>query len=151
MNGNGHAAECWGFALQGKAPPMLQAALRSVLRNTAPPAPLPVCNGDACRWVRAVADCLVRGDCQRAVLFCDDATVACCVANKVPGVRAAAVHSLRQAMRATTRLGANLLIVETADRTYFEFEQLLQLCCAGDACPNGIACVLQELDGHAHR
>src|SRR5437764_1011521 len=73
MNGNGQAVECWGFALQGQAPPMLQAALRSVLRTTAPPAPLPACNGDACHWVRAVADCLVRGECQRAVLFCDDA------------------------------------------------------------------------------
>src|SRR4051812_45086127 len=135
MSGNGQAVECWGFALQGQAPPMLQAALRSVLRTTAPPAPLPACNGDACHWVRAVADCLARGECHRAVLFCDDTAVACCVANKVPGVRAAAAHSLVQAMQALSRLGANLLIAETAGRTYFEFAQLLRLCCAGDPCP----------------
>ncbi len=151
MDGNGQARNGWGFALQGQAPPMLQAALRSVRRTAPEPAPLPDCNGDACPWVRAVADCLARGDCRGAVLFCDDAAVACCVANKVAGVRAVAVHSLAQAELALTRLGANLLIAEPAGRTFFEFKQLLRLCGAGGACPPGVACVLGELDGHAHR
>jgi ribose 5-phosphate isomerase RpiB len=85
------------------------------------------------------------------VLFCRDACLACCVANKVPGVRAAAVWTVGQATRALDQLGANLLAVEMADRTYFECKELLRLCCAGSACPPGVACILQELDGHAHR
>jgi hypothetical protein len=151
MSGNGKATHCWGLALQGPAPPMLQAALRTVTRSESTPAALPECNGETCRWVRAVADCLARGECRRAVLFCDEAAVACCVANKVPGVRAVATHSLDEALQAVTGLGANLLIAEPRGRTFFEFKQLLQLCCGGTDCPPGVACVLQELDGHAHR
>ncbi len=151
MSGNGKASHGWGFALQGAAPPMLQAALRTVRRSEPLPAPLPECNGDACRWVRDVADYLARGGCRRAVLFCDESALACCVANKVPGIRAVAAHSVDQARQAVTRLGANLLIAETKGRTFFEFKQLLQLCCVGDDCPVGVACILQELDGHAHR
>ncbi|MBY0524812.1 MAG: RpiB/LacA/LacB family sugar-phosphate isomerase [Gemmataceae bacterium] len=151
MNGNGQAGNGWGYALQGQAPPMLQAALRSVRRTVSEPTPLPDCHGESCPWVRAVADCVANGQCQGAVLFCDDACVACCVANKVPGVRAVAVSSLAQAYQALAGFGANLLIAEPAGRTFFEFKQLLQLCCEGGTCPPGVACVLEELDGHAHR
>ena len=72
-------------------------------------------------------------------------------ANKVPGVRAAAGWTVAQAARALEQFGANLLVVEMADRTYFECKELLRLCCAGADCPPGVACVLEELDGHAHR
>jgi hypothetical protein len=85
------------------------------------------------------------------VLFCGDACLACCIANKVPGVRAAAVWTVSQAARALEEFGANLLVVEMADRTYFECKELLRLCRAGADCPPGVACVLEELDGHAHR
>ena len=45
-----------------------------------------------------------------------------------------------------------LLVVEMAGRTYFECKELLRLCGDGAAaCPPGVARVLQELDGHAHR
>jgi hypothetical protein len=70
----------------------------------------------------------------------------------VPGVRAAAVSTVPQAVRAVTRLAANLLVVESAGRTYYEFKELLRLC--GEyrgCCPAAVAGVLQELDGHAHR
>lgn len=150
MSGNG---KTWGYALERPAPPMLQAALRSLRNGTPEPNPLPACTGEACRWVRAVADCLAKGDCRGAVLFCDDAGLACCIANKVPGVRAVAVQSVNQAEQALNRLAANLLIVEPAERTFYEFKQLLRLCCNGNEvqCPPGVACVLKELDGHAHR
>jgi len=151
MNGNGQARNGWGYALQRPAPPLLQAALRSVGRAAPEPTPLPACNGEACRWFQAVADCLASGRCSGAVLFCDDAGLACCVANKVPGVRAVAVTSLAQAEQAVNGLGANLLIAEPAGRTFFEFKQLLKLCGKPGACPPGVACVLEELDGHAHR
>jgi hypothetical protein len=151
MDGNGKARG-WGYAVEGKPSTMLEVALRSLNRQGIEPRRLPACNGEACSWVRAVAECLTRGECQNAVLFCDDAGLACCVANKVPGVRAASVGGVGQARRALRVLGANLLVVEMAGRTYYECRELLRLCHEHpSACPAGLACVLQELDGHAHR
>ena len=100
-----------------------------------------------------MADCLAKGECGGAVLFCDDAGMACCIANKVPGVRAVVANNIAQAEQALTRLAPNLLIVEPAGRTFYEFKQLLRMCCEcnGSNCSPSIACVLQELDGHAHR
>lgn len=152
MNGNGQPDARWGYTIQGKPAVMLQVALRALGRDGGSPATLPECNGDACAWVRRVAECLRTGACGTAVLFCDDPVLACCVANKVPGVRAAAVWTVPQAERAVAQVGANLLVVEMAGRTYYEFRELLRLCCRTPAaCPPGVACVLQELDGHAHR
>lgn len=152
MNGNGQAKPVWGYAVEGKAAPMLQVALQALQRNGMDPQPLPVCNGQPCVWVRQVAQCLRTGQCGTGILFCEDAGMACCVANKVAGVRAAAVGTPIQARRALEQLGANLLVVEMSGRTYFEFKELLRLCHAGTAaCPPEIACVLEELDGHAHR
>jgi hypothetical protein len=151
MSDNGQTALGWGYAVEGRPSTMLQVALRAVHRNGNKPQPMPECDGEACGWVRQVAECLRSGRCRTAVLFCRDACLACCVANKVPGVRAAAVWTVVQAARALEQLGANLLVVEMADRTYFECKELLRLCCDGADCPPGVACVLQELDGHAHR
>ena len=152
MNGNGHVHGDWGCAVEGRPSTMLQVALRAAQRNGAGPQALPECNGEPCGWVRQVAECLRSGCCRTAVLFCHDAGLACCIANKVPGVRAAAVWTVPQAARALEHLGANLLVVEMAERTFFECKELLRLCCDGAAaCPPGVACVLQELDGHAHR
>jgi hypothetical protein len=46
-----------------------------------------------------------------------------------------------------------LLAVELNGRTFYECKELLCLCRDRScfACPPGVACVLQELDGHAHR
>jgi ribose/galactose isomerase len=152
MNGNGHNHGGWGYAVEGRPSMMLQVALSAAQRNGNSPQPLPECNGEPCGWVRQVAECLRSGQCRTAVLFCQDAGLACCVANKVPGVRAAVVWTVPQAAQALVRLGANLLVVEMAGRTFFECKELLRLCCDGAAaCPPGVACVLQELDGHAHR
>ena len=88
---------------------------------------------------------------------CSSATtpgLVCCVANKVPGVRAAAVATVAQAARATLTLGANLLAVEMPGRTFFEIRaDCCGLCCTTAACPARTAWPvrLQELDGHAHR
>src|SRR5436305_133304 len=152
MSSNGQARPAWGYSIEGKPPVMLQVALRTLQRNGTPPQEFPACNGEACGWVRRVAECLRDGTCRVAVLFCEDAGLACCVANKVPGVRAAAVGSVPQARRALNGLGANLLVVEAQGRTFFEFKELLRLCGNGSLapCPPGVACVLTELDGHAH-
>jgi hypothetical protein len=73
------------------------------------------------------------------------------VTNKVPGVRAATVAGVAQAERAVMALGANVLIVDPADRTFYEFKEILRLGAADVPCPPGVAGILQELDGHAHR
>jgi hypothetical protein len=138
-----------GFAVQGKPAPMLETALKSLTRIGSAPQTLPASNGSTCEWVRRIAGSLHAGTCQRAVLFCEDPELACCVANKVPGIRAATVTCLAQATRALRQLGANLLIVEMKGRTFFEFKALLML--AGAACPPAVASTLTELDGHAHR
>jgi hypothetical protein len=103
------------------------------------------------RWSHAVAACLARGDCHSAAVFCEDPGLVCCVANKLPGLRAAAVTTVSQAARATLTLGANLLAVEMPGRTYFEVRQILRTLCGNAACPEGIAETLSELDGCAHR
>jgi hypothetical protein len=152
MSGNGQAAPAWGYAVEKKPSTMLQVALRALRRQGQEPRPLPECNGAPCAWIRHVAECLTNGHCQAAVLFCDDPGLACCVANKVPGVRAAAVWTVAQAEQAVAQWGANLLVVEMAGRTYYECKEMLRLCCSRNGtCPPGVACVLEELDGHAHR
>jgi hypothetical protein len=151
MSGNGKPV--WGCTVEGRPSAMLQAALRSVGRNGSRPVSLPDCNGEACPWVRSVADCLRNGTCEIAIVFCADPGLACCVANKVAGIRAVAVWSVPQAHKAIDVLGANLLAVEMTGRTFYECKELLCLCrdrsCV--ACPPGVAEVLKELDGHAHR
>jgi hypothetical protein len=151
MNDNGQSVAEWGYAVEGRPSTMLQIALRAAHNNGHAPQVLAECKGASCEWIRSVAECLRSGRCRTAVLFCRDACLACCVANKVPGVRAAAVWTVAQAARALEQLGANLLVVEMADRTYFECKEMLRLCCKGSDCPPSVACVLRELDGHAHR
>jgi ribose 5-phosphate isomerase RpiB len=106
-----------------------------------------------CRWAWAVAECMARGECQGGVVFCEDAGLLCCVANKVAGLRAMPAASAAQAARATLSLGANLVAVEMPGRTFFEIRQIVRTLCQAGAvvCPPGVACTLQELDGHAHR
>src|SRR5439155_4774171 len=117
---------------------------------------LPPAEGDCgadCRWARALAECIASGPCRGGVVFCADPGLVCCVANKVAGLRAAAVTTVAQAGRAVLTLGPNLVAVEMPGRTFFEIRQILRvLCVPGEsACPAGLACALQELDGHAHR
>lgn len=151
MNGDRQNRVGWGYAVEGQPSTMLQIALRAAHTNGHPPQLLPKCNGETCDWIRNVAECLQSGRCRTAVLFCRNACLACCIANKVSGVRAAAVWTVAQAARALEQLGANLLVVEMADRTFFECKEMLRLCYEGSDCPPSVACILQELDGHAHR
>jgi ribose 5-phosphate isomerase RpiB len=104
------------------------------------------------RWARAVAECIARGECAGGVVFCQDPAVACCAANKCAGLRAVAIYSVPQAARAISVLAPNLMAVEMPGRTSFEIRQILrQTACGSVRCPEETACVLQELDGHAHR
>jgi len=161
-NGQHRAATANGTAVRGatvgfaeeRSNPYVQSAVRALRREGHGLQELQSCGSDlACHWARAVAECVARGDCHGGVLFCQDPGLVCCVANKVPGLRAAAVTTVVQAARATLTLGANLIVVEMPGRTYFEIRQILRSLCQPDvnACPPGVACTLRELDGHAHR
>ncbi len=105
------------------------------------------------RWGKIVAESLGKGQYRGVVVFCQDPGLVCCVANKVAGVRAVPVVSVAQAARSTLSLAANLLAVEMPGRTFFEIRQILRTVYRagrGD-CPQEVATILQELDGHAHR
>jgi ribose 5-phosphate isomerase RpiB len=144
---------CWGYA-QERSHPTVQSAVQAVQREGLV---LNEIKGHddtvACRWAKSVAECVARGECQGGAVFCQDPALFCCVSNKVPGLRAAAVVTVAQAAQAALTLGANLFVVEMPGRTFFEVRQILRiLCLSGESvCPPGVACTLKELDGHAHR
>jgi hypothetical protein len=143
----------WGYA-EERPGPLVRSAVQALAREGVELRELPGAGGGlTCRWARAVAECVARGECAGGVLFCGDAGLACCVANKVPGLRAAMVTSIGQAARASLALAANFVAVEMPGRTFFEVRQILRAVCAGPParCPEGLACTLRELEGHAHR
>jgi hypothetical protein len=143
----------WGYA-QDRPHPLVRSAVQALEREGLSLHEMPAAGGSSdCGWARAVAECVARGECVGGVLFCQDPGLACCVANKVAGLRAVAVCTVGQAARASLTLGANLAAVEMPGRTFFEIRQILRTLCAGAelACPPGVACTLRELDGHAHR
>jgi hypothetical protein len=143
----------WGYARE-RPHPLITSAVQALERDGL--ALKELCPGGesaACRWAKAVAECVARGECRGGVVFCGDPGLVCCVANKLPGLRAAAAATVAQAARATLTLGANLLAVEMPGRTFFEVRQILRtLCeCREPACPPGVDCTLKELEGRAHR
>jgi ribose 5-phosphate isomerase RpiB len=141
----------WGCG-QDRPYPLVQSAVQALARDGLAVRSFPAADDLPCRWARAVAECLARGECAGGVLFCEDPGLAACVANKVGGVRAVSVCTVGQAARATLSLAANLLVVEMPGRTFFEIRQILRALCDNAAgCPDGVACTLRELDGHAHR
>lgn len=142
----------WSCA-QEKPDSMVRSAIESVKREGMQLGELPGGNGSSvCLWAKEVSECVASGQCRGGVIFCHDPGLVCCVANKCEGLRAAAVSSVVQAARAVSTLGANLVAVEVPGRTFFELRQILRALCAGDpACPDGLACVLKEMETHANR
>jgi hypothetical protein len=146
-------ALAWGYG-EDQPHVMVQCAVQALRREGLLVRELPGAQAELpCRWARAVAECVAKGECAGGVVFCEDPGLVCCVANKVPGLRAAAVTTVSQAARSTLTLAANLLVVEMPGRTFFEVRQILRTLCVATppACPGGVACTLRELDGHAHR
>jgi ribose 5-phosphate isomerase RpiB len=161
MTGNGRvlnappnrtAVPAWGCGAD-RNHIMVECAVRALQREGFGVKDLPAPGSLPCRWAKAVAECVANGECAGGVLFCEDPGLVCCVANKVPGLRAVAVTTVGQAARATLTLAANLLVVEMPGRTFFEVRQILKTLCVAHAqrCPDGVAGTLRELDGHAHR
>jgi len=141
----------WGYAQQ-KPYAVVDSALRALHREGVALRPLPDDKREPASFAKAIAECVANGECFGGVVFSDDPALICCVANKVPGLRAAAIITVNQAARAVLTLGANLLAVEMPGRTYYEVRQILRnVAACTSACPDGVAYTLQELDGHAHR
>jgi len=146
-------SKTWGCA-QDHGYTVVQSALQALKREEILLRSLPVIEDtQLSRWAKAIGDCVGQGECCGGVVFCQDPGLVCCVANKVPGLRAVAVTTVAQAARAMLTVGANLLAVEMPGRTFFEIRQILRQFCAGGqrACPDGVSYTLRELDGHAHR
>jgi hypothetical protein len=135
------SAVTWGVACE-RSYAVVTNAMQGLARESTPLREL------AWHGARAVADQVATGTC--VVAFCEDPALVCCVANKLPGLRAAAVNTVLQASRAATTLGANLLAVEMPGRTFFEVRQILRNL-GRPVCPEEMATVLRGLDGHAHR
>jgi hypothetical protein len=153
MTGNGRVLGTpWGCGTD-RPHVLVECAVRALRREGFSVRDLPGPGDLPCRWAKAVAECVAKGQCAGGVVFCEDPGLICCVANKVPGLRAVAVTTVGQAARATLTLAANLLAVEMPGRTFFEIRQILRTLYVAQArdCPDGVACTLGELDGHAHR
>ncbi len=142
----------WGCGMD-RPHVLVECAVRALRREGLMVRDLPAPDGLPCRWAKAVAECVAAGECAGGVVFCEDPGLVCCVANKVPGLRAVAVTTVGQAARATLTLAANLLAVEMPGRTFFEVRQILRTLYSAHSqdCPDGVGCTLRELDGHAHR
>jgi hypothetical protein len=101
---------------------------------------------------RAFAEAILAADHAGGILFCGDAATACCIANKIAGIRAGAMRNNDQALRAQKNLGANLFAIEFPGPTFFELRQILRtIATRAPKCPDAVAILLKELDGHAHR
>ena len=102
-------------------------------------------------WARRFAETVLAGHAGGIALGGDAASV-CCIANKIAGTRGAFVMNVPQVVRAKANLGANLFAIEIPGPTFFQLRQMIQTIVAGKTgCPDNIAKVLKELDGHAHR
>jgi hypothetical protein len=141
-------AGSWGWA-EDASSGLVIAAVHALAREGVPLNALSKIT-DPIAWSRETANAIEAEQIAGAVAFCGAPELVVCVANKMSGVRAAAVTGVRQAARARQKLGANLLAVEMPGRTVFEVLQILKQAVGGQ-CPEPLARVLQELDGHAHR
>ena len=105
----------------------------------------------ACGLARQAAEVVAGGECRGGIVFCQDPGLTCCIANKVKGIRAVAIGSVRQVQRAAEGLGANLLALELGKSTFFEMRQMVRsLCNAPMVCHGSVARTLRELEGGCH-
>jgi hypothetical protein len=132
----------WGYALEMRDG-LVEAAVEALRRQGT--ALVPLAGNTPLEWAKAALDC------GGGIVFCADAGLVCCIANKLKGVRAVAVAGAGQAARARKTLAANLLAVEMPGRTLFELRQIIRAALGQASCPPEVAQTLQELDGHAHR
>lgn len=137
----------WGWA-EEKSSGIVAAAVQGLIREGTKLVAWKTLDGDLAQWTRGIAEAIAGTEVEGGIVFCGEPELVACVANKVSGLRAAAVYGPRHATRARKNLGANLLAVEMPGRTVFEVRQILQPTAAN--CPAPLAHMLQEMDGHAH-
>ena len=144
----------WGYVLEGPFP-LAGSVVQSLERDGVNLQELSIprqsegeCGTLACSLARHAAQVVSRGDSLGAIVFCLDPLLVCCVANKVKGIRAAALVSAAQAKRAVTGLGVNFLALEIGKLTFFELRQIIRSICGSPAaCPGTVAGILKELEG----
>jgi ribose 5-phosphate isomerase RpiB len=144
----------WGYVLE-RPFPLAGSVLQSLQREgvnlqelSTPGQSEAECETLACGLARHAAQVVSRGDRWGVVVFCVDPLLVCCVANKVKGIRAAALVAPAQAKRAVDGLGVNFLALEIGRLTFFELRQIIRSICGGPAaCPGAVAAILKELEG----
>jgi hypothetical protein len=135
----------WLYA-QEKSDALIASAIQALERDGITLTP---CDGAS---ARSIAKAILAADHLGGILFCGDPVTACCIANKIAGVRAGAISNSAQALRAQKNLGANLFAIAFPGPTFFELRQMLRTIATGaPRCPDAVANLLKELDGHAHR
>ncbi|HTU24372.1 MAG TPA: RpiB/LacA/LacB family sugar-phosphate isomerase [Pirellulales bacterium] len=72
-----------------------------------------------------LCDAVVK-DGRRGLLLSGQPTVACCLANRRPGVRAAVAHDRDEVAAAAASLGMNLLVIDPARRSLFQLGQMVK-------------------------
>ncbi|GIW79720.1 MAG: hypothetical protein KatS3mg105_1527 [Gemmatales bacterium] len=87
---------------------------------------------------------------QAVAIVCDNAGLACCIANKVRRVRAVAVASVNEVAKALSSFGANYFALDVEGRTFFELKQMLKTIAAAKNanCPVPVQRLLEEIDAH---
>lgn len=142
----------WAFASEGRLPVALQTALAALGRDGLTPELLTNVPVATPQGIRGLAASILDGRFARVVIGTKEAALVVCLANKMNGIRAAAVDSVHQAENALRSIGVNLLVIDPTARTYFELRQILRLCATWSAaCPMEFASQLEELGAHAHR
>ena len=136
-------ASRWAYG-QDRPFAMVGAAVQTLARSGEGWDPLHAA-GSSVAWAAVVAESIANGEYDGIVLFCADPAMATLIANKTPGVRAAAVSTVDQAARATLTIAANLLAVEMPGRTFFEIRHILHLLRESRLpCPAELASLLHE-------
>lgn len=64
-----------------------------------------------------------------AVLITSEVTKALCIANRHPGIRAAAASSRSEVQEIVTSIGANFLVVDPSKRSRFELQRIVEAFC----------------------
>lgn len=98
---------------------------------------------------KTAGEMVASGVMKSAVLFCREPEAAACAANKLVGIRAAAVNNMMQAKRVIQAMGANLMVVEMPGRTYFEIRQVILLMMDRKSCPEAAQTFLERLDARS--
>lgn len=124
------AASRWVYAVLACSGPA-EGAVQAIVRQGT--ALSPIAARDPADAIRACAGGLANGTVCGALLFCDDAALVACAANKRTGVRASVAESPSQVARAMRSLAANVLVIEPSGKTLHELRNIVRAFCHAKA------------------